>query len=104
MTQNHVLFSDVVPYDVPSSLESLRGPAKGTVTLPLHLWWAPGPAFDLTDRSDLLTAYRAIVRDGRTVDQEELLNARLLVAVWPELRLPVRCRKAWEDAFPELVA
>jgi hypothetical protein len=103
MTQRHVLFSDVVPYDLPSALAALRGPADGTLTLPLHLWWAPGPVFDLTDRSELLAAYRAIVRDGRTVDQEELLNAALLVAVWPDLRLPVRCRTAWEDAFPELV-
>ena len=103
MTRPHVLFSDVVPYDLPTSLAALRGPADGPLTLPLHLWWAPRPTFDLADRSELLAAYRAIVRDGRTVDQEELLNASLLVAAWAELRLPVRCRTVWEDTFPELV-
>lgn len=50
----------------------------------------------------VLTAYRAVVREGRASDQEELLDRRLLVDVWAELRLPVRCRSAWERVFPEL--
>lgn len=102
MTEKRVLYADIVPYEVPNSLASLCGPAGGPLRLPLHLWWAPGPTFDLTNRLELLVAYRAIVRDGRTRDQEELLNAALLVVVWPALRLPVRCRWAWEDAFSEL--
>jgi hypothetical protein len=104
MTEQHVLFQDVVPYDIPSSLDALRGPATGRLTLPLHIWWAPAPTFDLADRSDLLVAYRAVVREGRAEDQEALLNRGLLLTVWPELRLPVRCREAWENAFPELAA
>lgn len=104
MTQPHVLFQDIVPYDIPSSLQALTGPASGVLTLPLHIWWGSEPIFDLANHSDLLVAYRSIVREGRTVDQEQLLNPRLLVAVWPELRLPLRCRQSWEEAFPELTA
>jgi hypothetical protein len=104
VTEPHVLFQDVVPYDIPSSLGALRGPAAGRLTLPLHIWWAPEPTFDLADRSELLVAYRAVVREGRTEDQEALLNRNLLLSVWPDLRLPIRCRRAWEDAFPELAA
>ena len=102
MTDPHVLYADVVPYDVPSSLDALRGPSSGVLALPLHLWWAPSPAFDLADRGDVLAAYRAVVREGRSADQEALLNKALLTEVWRDLRLPARCRSSWEQAFPEL--
>lgn len=103
MSQPHVLFADVVPYDVPTSLDALHGPADGRLTLPLHLWWAPEPTFDLAERDQLLAAYRAVVRDGRSIDQEALLHRGLLTEVWAELRLPARCRARWRAAFPELV-
>lgn len=102
MTDPHVLYADLVPYDVPSSLDALHGPSTGVLTLPLHLWWTPSPTFDLTDRGDVLTAYRAVVREGRSSDQEALLNKAVLVEVWRDLRLPARCRSTWEQAFPEL--
>ena len=56
MTEPHVLFSDVVPYEVPSSLYALQGPSGGIVTLPLHVWCGPAPTFDLNRRADLLVA------------------------------------------------
>ena len=102
MTEPHVLFSDVVPYEVPSSLYALQGPSGGIVTLPLHVWCGPAPTFDLNHRADLLVAYRVVVREGRAIDQETLLDRDLLLNVWSELRLPVRCRASWEDAFSEL--
>jgi len=36
--------------------------------------------------------------------QEALLNADLLRRVWPQLRLPKRCRHLWEARLPELLA
>lgn len=104
MTEAHVLFQDIVPYELPSSLEALRGQATGVLKLPLQVWWGPAPAFELDDPAELRAAYRAIVREGRAQDQEALLNRRLLVHVWHNLRLPVRCRQAWEAAFPNLLA
>lgn len=50
----------------------------------------------------MLTAYRVIVREGRAVDHEALLDGALLLDVWDELRLPARCRSVWERTFPEL--
>lgn len=61
--------------------------------------------FDLQDPADVETAYQALVREGTTVQQEALLNEELLLRrLWPELMLPERCRRTWEDRSPELVA
>jgi hypothetical protein len=48
-------------------------------------------------------AYENIVREGSSRRQEELLNADLLRRVSSRLRLPRRCRDAWQACFPELV-
>jgi hypothetical protein len=32
-----------MPVVVPDSLDALRGPADGTVRLPIHLDWGPDP-------------------------------------------------------------
>ena len=34
-------FTDVVPYDVPSSLEALTGPQAGIIELPVDIYWGP---------------------------------------------------------------
>lgn len=99
-----VLFEDVKPYDVPVSLDALAGPSLGPLELPLTVFWGPAGVFDLADPDDVRSAYQAIVRDGRVVDQVALLSREVLVAVWSTLRLPVRVRSLWEDRFPELPA
>jgi hypothetical protein len=99
-----LLFKDIVPYDMPTSLEALRGPATGMLDLPVTVYWGPHHRFDLGDPADLETAYQALVREGTTADQESLLNDRLLRRVWPELMLPERCRRVWEERFPGLAA
>ena len=65
-----------------------------------------GATADVRPGRPLRTARRVPSdREGRKDGsiREELLNATLLGAVWPELRLPVRCRTTWEAAFPELI-
>lgn len=97
-----VLYRDIVPYEVPSSLDALHGPATGMLELPITVHWGPRRVFDL-DRPGLRrAAYRAIVREGTAADHEDLLNPGLLKQVWPDLVLPERCRTLWETAFPEL--
>lgn len=99
-----VLYRDIVPYDVPSSLAALHGPGSGLLELPITVHWGPRRVFDL-DRPGLRrAAYRAIVREGTGDDQEALLNRDLLKQVWDELILPERCRQLWEQTFPELAA
>lgn len=97
-----VLYQDIVPYEVPSSLDALRGPATGALELPITVHWGPKHVYDLADPGEAVFAYQQIVREGTTADQETLLNADLLTQVWPELILPARCQRLWETSFPEL--
>lgn len=97
-----VLYGDIVPYDIPASLQSLRGPKSGFIELPLAVHWGPQRSFDLSKPYDVIGAYQAIVREGTVEVQEALLNSDLLRQVWNDLALPPRCRDLWERRFPEL--
>lgn len=97
-----VLYQDIVPYEVPSSLDVLHGPATGVLELPITVHWGAKHTYDLTNSDEVVFAYQQIVREGTTADQEALLNADLLRQVWSELILPARCQAAWETRFPEL--
>ena len=99
-----VLYQDVIPYDTPSSLDSLQGPADGVLILPITVHWGPDATADLSTADGLEKAYENVVREGTRQQQEKLLNADLLARVWPQLRLPKRCRTLWETRFPELAA
>ena len=87
-------------------LADLQGPASGTVTLPLRLYWSPaGRVFDLDDPFTLRSMYQVVLRE--TIRAEELtayLNRDLLLAVWRDLYLPKGVRQAWEERHPALRA
>jgi hypothetical protein len=91
---------------VITDLTGLRGPAHGTVTLPLRLYWSgPSPAFDLDDTELCRWLYEIVLREA--VDPEELttyLNGDKLVEIWPRLFLPQGVRRAWEEHHPVLRA
>lgn len=97
-----VLIQDVIPYEVAESLDALRGPGEGVLTLPHHVYWGPQAECDLGQPEGVFKAYQAVLREGTRADQEQLLNAGLLVKVWGELMLPVRVRDLWESKFPQL--
>ena len=99
-----VFYRDIKPYDVPSRLDDLHGPRSGRMELPLNVYWGPQATVDLDTLSGVVKAYQAALREGRVVDQVELLNRDLLVEVWSELLLPDRVRDLWESRFPELTA
>lgn len=99
-----VLYQDVIPYETPSSLAALHGPRGGVVTLPLSVYWGPEPTVDLSTPQGVEKVYENVVREGSHDVQEALLNTDLLRRIWPQLRLPKRCRDSWEARFPELVA
>lgn len=94
---------------VADSLATLRGPASGTLELPLRLFWS-GPTaaparFNLDAQYDALSAYQHVLGQARNPgDLMRYLNARLLERLWPYLRLPRAVREAWEDAHPALRA
>lgn len=99
-----VLYKDIVPYEVPSSLDALSGPSTGVLELPITVHWGPKHTFDLENSDERAFAYQQIVREGTSADQESLLDAGTLRRVWPELMLPMRCQAMWESSFPELAA
>lgn len=95
-------FEQTVPYDTPESLDELRGPTAGIVRVRPHINTSPHPVYDLSKPSQLWSLYSAVVRDGLPGEQVAILNRHLLLALWPDLNLPVRCRAVWEGKFPEL--
>lgn len=99
-----VLFQDVKPVDVVTSLDGLHGPTTGPLLLPLEVYWGPEPLVDLASPSDVAKAYQAVLREGDAGAQEALLDRELLVRTWPDLLLPERVRATWEARFPELTA
>jgi hypothetical protein len=101
-TSEKVRIQDVKPYDAPTSLGELRGPHSGMVELPGWIYWGPNPVVDLGAEWGVIKAYQAIIQEGRTEDQVQLLNRDLLTTIWPQLRMPPRARQLWETRFPEL--
>ena len=95
-------FANSVAYEVPDSLESLSGPSAGIVDLPRSLYWGPELDVDLGDHSDVQRMYQAVVRIGTVQEEKRWLDRRTLICIWPDLVLPVRCRKLWESRFSEL--
>ena len=100
---DRVLIQDVVPYDLPSSLDKLAGPATGILQLPHSVHWGPDARADLATRDGVQKAYGSLIREGSAAQQEQLLNRGLLLSAWSLLRLPQRCRALWEAQFPELL-
>jgi DNA invertase Pin-like site-specific DNA recombinase len=91
---------------VAASLADLRGPAEGTLELPLRLFWSsPDRTFDLGKPFMLRSLYETVLREAsRPEDLTTYLNGDTLLAVWPDLYLPKGVRQAWEDQHPDLRA
>ena len=89
---------------VAASLADLRGPARGTVELPIWLFWCPDRTFDLDQPGMLAWMYQVVLREASRAEDLGYLNGDLLIALWPELCLPRGVRQAWEDQHPALQA
>jgi hypothetical protein len=87
-------------------LADLRGPASGTLTLPLRLYWSPaGRVFNLDDPYTLRSVYPVVLGEAiRTGELASYLNQDKLVEVWPDLYLPKGVRRAWAEHHPQLAA
>lgn len=97
-----VRFRDLKPYEVVGSLDDLRGPADGTIRLPIWVRWADDGDIDVTDLGGARMAYQALLAEGTAEIQAELINKDTLLRLWPQLSLDVRVRELWESHFPEL--
>ena len=91
---------------VADSLADLRGPAGGTVELPIWLFWSsPDHTFDLSKPFMLRSMYETVLGEAsRPEDLAAYLDGDTLIALWPDLYLPSGVRQAWEDQHPLLAA
>jgi len=87
---------------VVTDLASLRGPSRGAVELPLRLYWSgPSPMFDLSEPYLARWLYQIVLREAsRPEDLTSYLDRDMLIALWPQLRLPRGVRQAWEERHP----
>lgn len=88
-----------VPDHLPdlSATEALR-----SVELPLHIEWSSRRrTVDLADRRQRARIYEVVLREGRPVDIESIVDGALLVDMWNELVLPRRLREAWQPLVDE---
>ena len=88
---------------VAPSLDALTGPAEGTVTPPLRLFWSSEDrAFDVSDPHQRRELYEAVLLEAVSLSElTSLLNRDLLIETWPQVyNRPVR--RAWEDRHPIL--
>lgn len=83
---------------VPDHLPELpTQEAVRVMDLPLHLKWSgQGRSVNLADRRQRALIYEVVLREGRPVDIESIIDGALLVDLWDELVLPRRLRVAWE--------
>jgi hypothetical protein len=100
--EERVHYRDRIPYEAPESLDQLRGPSEGVITLPAGLNEGENSRADLSTPAGRYKLVKVVVQEGTVAQQIELLNADVLRAVWPELTLPPRCRQLWETRFPQL--
>jgi hypothetical protein len=91
---------------VAADLDSLRGPSRGMVELPLRLYWSgPSPVFDLDELYMRRWLYQIVLREAsRPEDLTGYLDRDTLIGVWPGLVLPRGVRQAWEEHHPQLRA
>jgi hypothetical protein len=89
---------------VAADLASLRGPAHGTVELPLRLFWSSADRrFDLDSPSATRWLYQTVLREAsQPADLTDYLDRGMLISLWPSLRLPPGVRRAWEELNPAL--
>ena len=90
---------------VIDDLGDLRGPAEGSVELPLRMFWYPNRVFNLDEPGMLRWLYQTVLREASQPDDlTRYLNGGTLVTLWRDLRLPKGVRRAWEEHHSSLRA
>lgn len=91
---------------VPDRLPKLpASQALRTVQLPIHLdWSSPNRDVRLADRRQRLQAYEVVLREGRPVDIESIIDGALLADGWDDMFLPRAIRAAWQPLIDRAMA
>ncbi len=95
-------FEQTIPTTPPNLWTTCTGRPRGSFACTRTSPPAPTPIYDLASPSQQWSLYSAVVRDGLPSEQAAILNRSVLLTLWADLNLPVRCRAIWEDDFPEL--
>ncbi|WP_343443427.1 hypothetical protein [Micromonospora schwarzwaldensis] len=95
-----------VMHRIPTSLDDLRGPDHGHLSLPVRLAWSGLTDFDVDDSGQRLTLYRTLMDCGQREDIVRYVNPILLRADWPRIRRLTARRviALWESRMPGLAA
>lgn len=105
VSEQRVRFRDIKPYETVDSLDDLRGPAEGAITLPVDVYWSGlRDTFDVTNPRQRRVAYQAALSNGRRDHIIEFVNRELLLEAWPRLALDARVVELWSQRFPEIAA
>lgn len=89
--------ADSLVYLVPHSLEDLQGPVSGGVVLRIHLDWGPDRTYRVEDDASCRTLYQLTLQNsGSTAEIGRISDANRLLALWPSMPLPARCRERTE--------
>lgn len=100
--EKRVRFRDIKPYEIPATWESIRGPYRGVIELPIWVRWQDDRWVDIGDQGGLRMAYQALLAEGTAEIQAELLNCDRLLETWARLSLDIRVSQLWETRFPQL--
>ena len=101
----YLSYGDRKPYVVADTLAALKGPTRGTVSLPRHLDWSGHADYDLSRPTRLASMYKVVLSEAGSVeDLCTWLDGELLLRLWSTLWLPPQLRRRWEERFPELSA
>jgi hypothetical protein len=94
--------TDSKVYPIPDGLDDLKGPGRGRIQLGLMLYWGPEKplGFDLSDPSDVITAYSNILANATIDDCSRLVNKDLLIRYWSRLHIDrTHIRSVWDKKF-----
>lgn len=86
------------PVHIPADLDELRGPTKGRVRLPIHVYSSgggPDDVFDLDTDPGTDARYSIVMEHSTTTDVASLLDLAILRRRWPVIWLSPHVRAAW---------
>lgn len=85
---------------VPRALDELKGPLRGSVSLPARLFWSgPDPravCWNLANPARRRDLYEIVLVEGGLDDIRELVNPIELTRLWEQMYLPPWVRTAWQ--------
>ncbi|WP_144938760.1 transcriptional regulator [Rothia kristinae] len=103
MTEQRIRFRDLKHYETVEDLDELTGPAHGTVTLPVSVFWSGVTrTFDLDNPSHRAQVYSSVLTNGYGPQMREFVNRDRFIEDWSRLRLDQRIVDLWTSRHPVL--